>query len=803
MSELSLALRRFRRRPGRALVGVATLSLGIAASTASFSAVRAVLLEPLPVADQDELVVLWGRNEARDFAHVPFLPAAFDAVAASQGAFSGVAAFLTVGALPALADGLEGSFAIQHARVGGDFFGVLGARPAVGRLLTAADDRVGADPVAVVSHDYWVRRAGADPALVGTTLRYGRNSFTIVGVAGPGFDIPQGTEAWATVRGSYPDWAEEAPPNLEMDLIARLAPGVTLGAALTSTDAVIARSPDLPEITRGMRTVGVRLTEFVIGSLDPVLRATLGAAILLLVVATANSTLLFLTGGARSAREIALRRALGARRLGVVVPLLMDAGLVAGMGVGVGIALAWVALKALLPLAPADFARFDEISLNWWAVAFAASLGASAMLASSVMAGAWLARGEPRDVLAAGGRTFSGGGERIRRTIASAQVALAVVAAVGAGLVGRTVSNLVSLDRGFDPEGLYIANLTLPFPFEVSEGYVAGLEELSAGIASRPGVLGATVTISAPLSERAGIDFVPRLEGQAPAQAEANPYVGLDMVLPGYFEVAGTDVVEGRTIGDEDRAGSPLTVVVNEAAARALWPGQRAVGQRMYLGPIGAEEEPRTVVGVVENHRYRTFPEARPAVYVPLRQFWSFPPTRLLVRADGSVGSIRDLVSEELSGAMPGVRVLTIESMADVMRGPMLRPRFAAAVLLVFALVTLALACLGVYGVFSVLVHERTRELGIRRALGAQAQHLIGFVTMRVLVVGLAGGVGGIVVSLWAGRLLESVLYGVEVGDPGVLGAAVVGSLLLGCVAGAAPAMQAVRTDPVESLRSN
>jgi putative ABC transport system permease protein len=800
MGELRLAVRRFRTRPGRALVGVLTLALGIAASTASYSVVQAVLLEPLPVESQEELVVLWQRSRARDFDHVPFLPAGLEAVSATEGIFRDVAAFETVGARPALAEGPDGTFAIDHVRVGGDFFGVLGTRPALGRLLEGDDDRVGAAPTAVISHDYWIQAEGGDPNVLGSTLRYDGISYTVVGVAPPGFDVPRGTDVWATLRGSFPEWGVEPPIGIELDLVGRLADGMTLESASVALDRLLYDDPYLRPVRGDLEVVGVAFEELVVGSLDSVLKTALAAALVLLTVAIANATLLLLAGGSRIVREMALRRALGASGRRAMNPLMADAALQAVLAVVLGVALARLAIGGLIPLAPEEFARFDEVLLDGRAVAFAAVLGVVAMLGSAALAGVWLARGEPRDMLVAGARTTRGG-QSLRPTIAGAQVAFAVLTAVGAALLHQTVANLDALDRGFEADGLYVVTLNLPFSFfEPPDGYRTALEEVSAGLAARPGIVAASPTINAPLSVRGGIDFVPMLEGQSQEDARSNPFIGFDAVSPQYFDVAGTRVLEGRGLGPEDGSDDAPTLVVNEAAARLLWPGESAIGQRVFMGGLSRAEW-RTVVGIVENHRFRSFPEVRPAAYLPLAQFERFAPSRLVVRAIPGTGSVRALVRAEFASAYPGVDVLTVESMSDVVRRPLLRPRFAASVLLSFASVTLLLAALGIHGVFSVLVQERTWELGVRKALGAEAWDLFNFVAARVVTVGGVGATVGALLSIWASGLIESLFYGVSAGDPRTVASVLVGVVVFGMAAAAVPTLQAVRTDPVECLR--
>ncbi len=801
--ECLAALRRFVRRPARPLMGALALALGIGASSAAFSVVKAVLLDPLPVASQDDLHVVWRRSAARDFDHLPFRPSAADAVMASagRGPLTGVAAVETVGARAGLGEGPGGTFAIEHVRIAGDFFGVLGARPYAGRLLDRADDEPGAQPVAVISHAYWTEARGADPEAVGSTLRFGGVTFVIVGVAEAGFDFPMGTEVWASVRGSHPDWDAQDPPPIELDLIVRAGPGATPGAVHAAVDEALRDAGIDGSLAGDAEATGMRFVDLVIGNLEPVLRATLVAALLLLTVAVANATLLFLAGGGVLLREGAVRRALGASRASVVAPLAADAALQAAIGVLFGVALAWWTLAGLIPRAPGDLARFDEVSLDLATLGFAGGLGMVGLLGSAGLAGAWLLARDTA-VLLAGGSRAGAGGQGLRRAIAVGQVALAVVASIGAGLLWRSVSNLEALDRGFEAEGLHVVALSLPFDFfDVPAGYMTALADVTERLSARPGVEGVSVTMTPPLSIRGGIDFVPQIDGQSAEDARRNPYIGFDVVSRDYFTVARTGMVDGRAFGDEDGPDSEPTIIVNAAAAASLWPGESALGRQMFMGGLSRNEW-RTVVGVAENHRFRSFPDVRPTAYVPVDQYSRLGVSRLLVRGEPTGGTIRAAVTEEFVSAFPGVDVLTVDALSDVMNGPLVRHRFAAAVLMAFSMVTLVLAALGVHGVFMVLVQERRQELGIRKALGAADVDLVRFITIRVASVAGLGVIVGVGLSTWTGGLLETLYYDVTSLDAPTIAMVAAGTLLAGLMAGVVPAIRAARTDPVESLRA-
>jgi len=394
------------------------------------------------------------------------------------------------------------------------------------------------------------------------------------------------------------------------------------------------------------------------------------------------------------------------------------------------------------------------------------------------------------------------GGEVLRKGIATAQIGFAVVAAVGAGLLVRTVGALDGLERGFSDEGAYLVGLGHGHPiFEVPERYVRELQGVVEALAEDPAIDGATPTLNRPLDFNAGVEMSPAVEGSPTTAATDRPYVSLDAVLPNFFQVMRMEVRAGRTFGPEDDASGARVVVVNETAARLLWPEGAPLGRRVGVYP-GEPDTRGTVVGVVADTRYRAFRELRPAVFVPLTQYSSIPPGILVVRARGEGVPVRDRVAAALEARAPDVRPLAVESLSEVMGRPLVLPRFAAAVFTTGSLVTLLLAALGVYGVFAVLVQERRQELGLRRALGARSGHLARYVAVRVLVVGAWGAGAGVLASVWLTSSLEALLFGVEAIDPVTLVGVLAATLTVALLAAVVPAGRAIRTDPARALRT-
>ncbi|MBI4519686.1 MAG: ABC transporter permease [Gemmatimonadetes bacterium] len=803
MLEMRMAVRRLRRRPVSGAAAALTLALGIGAVTAAFAAVDATLLRDLPVRRQDELVVVWRLIPARGALKIPFGYAGFEVVERGVASLSGVAGVPSTGLYTAVVDPGDETYVLQQARVAGDLFGVLGVTPARGRLLTRADDEVGAPPVAVLSYAAWRSRFAADPRVIGTLLPMNDVSFTIVGVAPARFDFPRGTDVWVTYRGANPDWAVSPnPPIVEMDLVGRLSPGANPAIVAADIASAFATNRGRDGFMVGAEPVVVAFEELLFGVLRPVLVVALAAALLLLLAAVANATLLLLAGGSAAAHEVAVRTALGAARTQLVARLLADAGLVAGLGCVGGLVIAWVALRVLAALTPADFASLESVALDGRSLALALAVAAAAAVVAGSSAGLIVSRHEIRNLLAASRSVAKAGSARFQRAIAALQVALTVVSAVGAGLLIRTVATMDRLDPGLDPRDLTVVDLDVPYWFfEVPESYLLGLEQIARDLEARPDIIAVRPTLGPPLQQR--LEVVLRAEGQTDEEQRANnPYVAVDVVLPGHFQAMGMPLRRGRGITEaDDLPNADPVVVLDEVLARILWPGEDPLGKR--INGFGYEDTWFTVVGVVAATRYRQFLNLHPRAYYPLRRMGNQAPSTLLVRTAGPpVGSVAGVVREAFARVDPQVRVLGEERMSDVLRRPAASRRFAASVLLFFACVTLSLAALGIYGVFMVLVQDRTREMGLRLALGAQRLGIVRLVLAGILGVAAVGAGAGLIVALWSGRLLRSLLYGVLPTDPPTLAVVLLGTVLLALLAGLVPALQASRVDPAVTLRS-
>ncbi len=793
MRGLELSVRRFARRPGRGAAAALTLAIGIGATSAAFAAVDAVLLRDLPVDRQEELIVGWRLNEERPSIRVPFRTEEYDFLSSGQRSLSGLAGFTAWGALPVLVENASPGYTLNEVRVAGDFFGVAGTHPTIGRLLTADDDQPGAGQVAVLSHRIWRTRFGSDPDVVGLSLSMRGRTVTIVGVGPRGFDFPLGTDIWVPLQGA----------PFELHVTGRVAPGGGPAGVASDFSAVFSAGASQGiDVNSDLRPVVVPLRELIVGSVAPVLVAASAAALLLLLAGAANATLFLLVAGRTAAHDRAVRKALGAKRGHVVSQLLADASLLAAFGTAAGLLLAWVALRTLVPLAPPELPRLEAISLGSAASLFGLTAGAVCGVLAGLSAGLVLSRlGESRGIVAREGRRHSALGGRFRRLVAGIQVGLAVVSVVGAGLLARTVLTIDRLDLGLSADDMTVFDLRIPYGFgRVPGAYMEALESVVLDLEARPGVLAARPTLGPPLQQRLEVPL--RAEGQDEDAARDNPFVAIDAVLPGHFEALGIRLLSGRGITDLDnRADAAPVVVVDDVLAQALWPGQDPIGKRVSGFLSGGTWF--TVVGVASGTRYRELLEQHPRAYYPLRRLGTAPPASLLVRTtDAARASIDELVRDAFANADPAVRVMTVRSMVEVMRAPIVGRRFAAAVLLVFAVATLLLSALGVYGVFTVTVQERWHDLGIMRALGAQRGRIVTLILNDTLRVASVGALAGAAVAVVASRVLESLLFGVAPGDPMILIGAVAGGLAVAAGAALAPALRASLIDPAVALKT-
>src|SRR5213592_3614838 len=795
LRDVGYALRTLRRTPGFALTAILTLALGIGLATAVFTVADALLLRRLAVQDQDRLVVLWGEARDRAFDY----PLGLDDVrefARQARSLERVAFFSYYGAWPKpIRDGDQIS-RLRRAGVSGEFFDVLGARPALGRALRAADDVHGAAPVLVLSHGAWQRRFGGDPRVVGrrvVTLDDGV-VYTIVGVMAQGIDYPRGTDFWVPV----------VPSRLPSDfyVIGRLAPGATPTSARDEMTAFFRRAEASPW-QRDLTGVVHTLPRLVLGETRAALVAFAAAAGLLLLITCINVANLLLVRGLARVREIALRSALGAGQRQVVGQLLAENALLAAAGGALGIVVAAAAVRSFVAVAPSGLPRLDEIQLNATALAGAVAITGVAMLIFGLAPAVLTSHVELEQVLRSDTRQSPGRRSRLAmEALVAGQVALALLVLSAAGLIARSLVKLERAELSLEPSRLLIGELAIRYDqFDTPAKQLSLIERLLPELQAIPGVRAVTPTVAVPFSGAGGWDGKPAAEGQSAEQAAANPMLNMEVVAPDYFAALGIPVRRGRGFTDADRAGAPPVVVVSESAARHYWGSDDPIGKRLRMGENF--ERTATVVGVVPDTRYRDLRDARASIYHPLRQsFFPYMPMKLAIRTSGSPAELVPAIRRVIAETEPGVALASAAPFETFLDGPLAQPRLNALLLGVFAGSAVVLAAVGLFGAMATMVRQRTRELGVRMALGATARDLRRMVMGRGLAIAAAGSALGLVGALLANRLLSALLYEVAPTDLVTL-AAVTGFLVgVAALASLVPAQSSTRIDAVIALRA-
>ncbi len=801
LAELRYSLRLLRKSPGFTAVAVATLALGIGANTAIFSAVDAVLIRPLPYTDPDRVVLVWEDNTAAGFPRNTPAPGNYSDWKRMQRSFSGIAA-TRGGSASVTSDGPPEQ--ILGRRVSQKFFEVLGVRPAIGRTFTEEEDRTSA-AVVVISDGLWKRRYGGDRAILGRTILMSDNRYEVIGVMPPGFVFrDRQIDYWTPIDLTPAVLADHSSHFL--NVVARLAPGVSLSAANADMQRVAKElERQFPNSNTNIGVVVVPIKEDALGNTRVELLVLMGAAAAVLLIACANLASLLLSRAVGRRGELAVRAALGASRGRLIRQLVIEAALVALAGGGIGLALAPAGTAVMAQLTPRGFAALPASVLDLRLLAFTLAVSVATAVAFSIVPALQASRVSLQDALQQSARSAVGGRGRLTRdALVVAQVAAALVLLVGAGLMLRTLANLRAIDVGFRTDRLMTLRTTLPSTrYRDPQKRLAFYERVTGDARRLPGVEQAAYISTLPFTAQ-GNSIYFAIEGGVPPKP-GEPTDALYRVgTAGYLTTIGARVVEGRLIDDRDIAGAPLAVVINETMKRRYWPDASPLGHQMRFG---SRDTPLfTIVGVVKDIRERGYELAmKPAIYLSFAQTpttWALP-EYLAVRVHGNPLDIVDALRRSVAAADPDQPIAAVRTMDEILDLDVADRHQQMVLLGSFAALALLLASIGLYGVLSYAVAQRSRELGLRMALGATTTSVMRMVVARGLTltaVGLAAGLG----LAWAlTRTLANLLYGVTAGDPATF-AAVAG--LLSVIALAAcylPARRAARLDPIAVLRAD
>jgi putative ABC transport system permease protein len=797
LRDLRFALRQLRRTPAFSMAAVACLALGIGATTVIFSTVDGVLLRPLPFPEPERLVTIWGHHASigRETASLPdFLDWRRESRSFSAMAAQANTQFTVTGA--------GEPRVVRGAFVTANYFRVLGGPIPVGRGFRDEEERSGATRVAILGDGFWRREFGARADVVGRQITLGGIPYTIVGAGARGLSVPEDVDVWA----AFPTDTTLGRRNDFLQVVGRLAPGADQRRAEEELTTVARRLEQAyPASNSGWGVELIGLQERIVGEIRPALLLFMGAVGLVLLIACANVANLMLARVATREREVTIRAALGASRRRLVRQLFTESVVLALAGGALGLGLAVWGVRALQALEPGTIPRLDEIGVNGTALAFALGVSVVTGLLFGLAPAVRLMRYDLAGGLVEGGRWMAGhrSAGRTRSLLVLAEVALACVLLVGAALLLTSFIRLQGVDPGFAPRGILTARLTLPRArYDDSTRQAAFADALLAQARSLPGVRSAALASDAPVG-----DGPPYWSFAVAGVEQPPPDVVQDAVVfritPDYFGTFGIPLVRGRLFEASDRGDAAPVAVVSEGFSRRYWPDRSPLGARITLGdPEDSTSVWMTVVGVVGDVRQEgPAAAAYPQLYLPLAQVTSRS-LLIALRTSGEPLTLTPALKRAISAIDPNLALGRVATMDERVAGTLARPRVNAVLLAGFAATALILAALGIYSVIAYGVVQRTRELGIRMALGARRDDVLGLVLrqgMAPVLAGLALGLGGAAV---ASRVLRGLLYGVGGIDPITYAGVAAFLAAVALLASYLPARRAALADPVVALRN-
>jgi putative ABC transport system permease protein len=805
--DLRYALRTLLNNPASTGIAILILSLGIGANAAIFSVSNALLFRALPYKHAERLLFVWESKasngmrqqqlSAADYRDYQTRNQAFD----QMGAIYSRSSVLTRGELPER---------IDAAAVSPSVFEILGMKPVLGRSFASDEDQPGKDHVAILSAGLWERSFGRDPNILGSKLSLDAGSFTIVGIAPGEFRLPGNqSELWIPYT---PEPSEFLPGNRglrNLNVLARLSPGISRALAESQMRIIADRlATEYPETNSGFSVDLVPLREQLVGGVRPTLWMLMAAVVALLLIACINVAHLLLARAGAREREIAVRTALGANPSRLVRLLLTESVLLAVIAGLLGLLLAYWGTWILAKLAPAGLTQAGEIQMDWRVLAFTSAVSVITGLAFGLAPALACVRSNLNLVLRSGGRGGTGGQarSRVRDILMVCEVASSAALLIGAGLLLRSLIHLQEVNPGFRPD--HVLTMQISLPDSRYPGLKVGLfyEQLLRGLTQLSGVESAGVCRFLPLGgSDASANF--QIEGQPRLAAADQPRAKFRTAGGGYFAAMGIPLMRGRLFDSRDNRGTPKVVIINETAARRYWPNENPVGKRILSN--FEQDQWSTIIGVVGDVKHSGLDaETNPENYY---HYLQIPPEAmnfaessmaLAIRTSVDPASMTSSVRGELRTLDPSLPVYNIHAMQDLIYGSVAQPRFRTLLIGLFAVLALVLAALGLYGVVAYSVSQRTTELGIRMALGAQPRSVLRLVVFHAARLALIGLAIGVAVSLAGGRLISRFLFGVSPADPITLGSASLVILLVALTAALVPALRAARIDPATALRA-
>jgi predicted permease len=800
LSDLRYALRVLFHAPAFAIAVVGVLGLGIGANTAIFSLVNTVLLRPLPYDQPERLVRLFHvppQNTFPGIRRFSVSPANFYDWQRAAVSFEGMAIYRYHPFV--LTDGGSAEAVVAGA-VGAGFFDVVHAQPAIGRVFRADEDRPGQGRVVVLSDGFWKTHLGGAPDIVGRTLMFDGTPYAIVGVMPPSFS----SKSWGVaaqkiwVPLGFTDEERAVRDNHNDAVVARLKPGVDIGRAQAEMDAISKRLEEqYPQINAGWGATVVTLQELIVGDVRRTLVMLLTAVALVLLIACANVGNLLFARGLGRRKELAIRSALGAGRWRVFQQLIVEALVLAFAGGALGLLLTRLTLTAGAALLADQIPRADEIAIDAHVLLFAFGVSTVTGVLAGAMPALRAGRADLNDALKEGGRSDSAVGIRTRRALIVCEVALSVVLLTAAGVMIRSLIALRTTDAGFNPHNVLTMSVILPeakyaTPPQRATFYAEALRRFRA----LPGVQAAGVIDDLPLQGGSVQPIV--IEGTTERTPREQPTVGVRKITPGYLNVMNIPVVQGRDVAEADGE----VMVVSHGAAKLLWGAGSPIGRHATL-PLESKTVVREVVGVAGDVKQSQLSEApMPTVYEYSRELVS-PSVSFVLRTAVPPSSLAQPASQVIRDLDPNQPIQDVKTMEEIVDSTLTTQRFSVLVLGLFAAVALALASVGIYSVLSYIVRGRSREIGIRTALGAQAADVVRLVIVEGMTPAIIGIAAGAIAAMASGRLMEKLVFGVSATDPLTIAAVAGGLAFVALIASLVPAYRASRLDPVAVLHSN
>lgn len=801
-TDIRYGIRSLLKRPASTMVALITLALGIGVNTAIFSAVDSVLLRPLPFKDPERLVSVWEQTPRMGILRNEVAPANFFDLQKQNQTFEAIAAF---GPQDVNLTGDGEPERISGQLVTANVFSILGVEPALGRTFLPNEDQFGQHRVAVLSHSLWQRRFNRDPSLVNRNITLNGETFTVVGVMPRGFFFPEReTDLWIP-------WAMEPEQaagrgDHYLRLVGRLRSTATVEQANHDLAAIGSRlESEYPRTNEGLGFTSNSLHKDYVGDLRLPILILFGAVGLVLLIACANVANLLLAQATTRRKEIAIRIALGARRWTIVRQLLIESLILACAGGVLGVLGAFWGVTALAKFLPDSLSKLQAVTVDARVLLFTLGVSALTAIIFGGVPALLASRTKPGATLSDVARDVSGGtsGRLVRRVLVVSEVALAVVLLVGAGLLIRSFQRLRQVDIGFTTENRLTMKMVLPMPkYAKPDARRAFFDEMLHRVESLPGVEAAGMITVLPLSF-SGMNFSFSVEGRPSPSDLKLPFALYRVVSPGYFHAMGIPLQRGRLFDAHDSADSQPVILISRRLAEQYWPNEEPIGKRLKIGPVDSPNQWLTVVGIVSNTQQTGLYEQKLEFYVPYAQERRafMTPRDLVVSTKGDAASVVGAVRQAVWSVDKDQPVSDVRTMDQVVSAAISKERFQSLLLGLFAALALLLACVGLYGVISYAVVQRTHEIGVRIALGAEPVDVLKLVIRQGMGLTIVGLIVGVAVGSVVTRVLSDMLYGVSARDPLTFVGAPALLLVVAFLACYIPARRATRIDPLTALR--